>query len=720
MKKIILVLSLLILAYFGQAQGIGGGYTYIAQRYNWLAGVFNNGFGLPAGESAGFFTGQNQRAGALYYDSTGLDSGLYYWSGLVWHKVGEGTGSQVYVNAPLTMDVDTIEIGEVSVINDGYLSAANFEKFDSLRNDWWRDGSRLHTMNPTDSVFIGAPPTVAHKWNLVGNGYLVGVVYGLSNRRVIHVDGGGQNAFFGSRSGNDTYSGAVENFGGGELTLGSITSGDNNTAVGKGAGFTLTTGSNNFFAGRNVHASGGAFTGTNNVAIEANVPDPTANDQFNLNDWVSGTGGRTTIGKPAVSGGDNATLFLDSITGYPNLHLQRTSDPSSLADGQIWHATDNRVKGRFNATTETFAFLSDIGPGGSQNLQDVTDIGNATTNDLIIKNTANTTLLDMFNFDNAGAITFRATDSTDYSYLRQAGPLSAPQYTFLPVGSGNDTLATLADLRAASPATPGLEDVIVADGTLTANRTINVGSNTLNIGGSATAFSLLGTGSGPVGFAQIQPASTNTILPVYTFRRSTTGTAASGIGGRFDLELLNGSGSSIVANSIKWRLTNVTASAEESEFIVNGLGAGADRNFLTVQTNGTALVNNGADTLETRSGARSRAEIVTNKRNVRRVTTITSSATPTPAGDDTDIFTVTALAAGAVFAAPTGTPIPGQGLIIRIKDNGGAQTLGWNAVYRAGDISLPTTTVAGKYLWLGFIWNDQSSTWDLLSKIDNF
>jgi hypothetical protein len=60
---------------------------------------------------------------------------------------------------------------------------------------------------------------------------------------------------------------------------------------------------------------------------------------------------------------------------------------------------------------------------------------------------------------------------------------------------------------------------------------------------------------------------------------------------------------------------------------------------------------------------------LTNKRITERVNTIVSSATPTPAGDTTDEFTVTALAVNATFAAPTGTPTEGQVLLIRIKDN---------------------------------------------------
>lgn len=111
---------------------------------------------------------------------------------------------------------------------------------------------------------------------------------------------------------------------------------------------------------------------------------------------------------------------------------------------------------------------------------------------------------------------------------------------------------------------------------------------------------------------------------------------------------------------------------------------------------------------------------VTNKRVNPRINTIASSATPTPVGDTTDEFTVTALAAGATFAAPTGTPVNGQKLIIRIKDNATARALAWNAIYRASsDLDLPTTTVASKTMILGFIYNSANSVWDFVAFLDN-
>lgn len=108
---------------------------------------------------------------------------------------------------------------------------------------------------------------------------------------------------------------------------------------------------------------------------------------------------------------------------------------------------------------------------------------------------------------------------------------------------------------------------------------------------------------------------------------------------------------------------------------------------------------------------------------VSRIASITSSATPAPNSDTTDQYNVTALAANTTFAAPTGTPVDGQELKIRIKDNGTARTLSFNngaGGYRAGtDIPLPTTTVLSKTMYLGFLYNAADNKWDFVALLGN-
>lgn len=145
---------------------------------------------------------------------------------------------------------------------------------------------------------------------------------------------------------------------------------------------------------------------------------------------------------------------------------------------------------------------------------------------------------------------------------------------------------------------------------------------------------------------------------------------------------------------------------------------------LTLTHNGTTLKLPGGVNITTVAGDRGifiqdsgdniicLAYIRANGNKDVRVFSEASSATSTPNADLYDQHNVTALAAADAFAAPTGTPIDGQSLIIRIKDNGTARALSWNSIYRALGITLPTTTVINKTLYVGFKYNAADSKWD--------
>jgi alpha-D-ribose 1-methylphosphonate 5-triphosphate synthase subunit PhnH len=97
---------------------------------------------------------------------------------------------------------------------------------------------------------------------------------------------------------------------------------------------------------------------------------------------------------------------------------------------------------------------------------------------------------------------------------------------------------------------------------------------------------------------------------------------------------------------------------------------------------------------------------------------IASSATITPT-TNTNQYAVTALAVPATIAIPTGTPVDGQKLVIRIEDNGTAQALTWTTSgvnsYRIVGTTLPTTTVISKILYVGCIYNATESFWDVVA-----
>jgi hypothetical protein len=104
---------------------------------------------------------------------------------------------------------------------------------------------------------------------------------------------------------------------------------------------------------------------------------------------------------------------------------------------------------------------------------------------------------------------------------------------------------------------------------------------------------------------------------------------------------------------------------------------------------------------------------------VPRVTTITSSATPTINTDNCDAVTITALAADITSMTTnlSGTPSNFQKLIIRILDDGTARAITWGASFAAKGATLPTTTVVSKLLTVGFLYNSVTSKWDCVAAV---
>lgn len=100
---------------------------------------------------------------------------------------------------------------------------------------------------------------------------------------------------------------------------------------------------------------------------------------------------------------------------------------------------------------------------------------------------------------------------------------------------------------------------------------------------------------------------------------------------------------------------------------------------------------------------------------LRTVTTAASTATLTP-DSLTHMYQLTAQAAALSIANPTGSPANGQSMLFRIKDNGTARGITWSGTqYRAIGVTLPTTTVISKTLYIGLIYNSADTKWDVLA-----
>jgi hypothetical protein len=107
---------------------------------------------------------------------------------------------------------------------------------------------------------------------------------------------------------------------------------------------------------------------------------------------------------------------------------------------------------------------------------------------------------------------------------------------------------------------------------------------------------------------------------------------------------------------------------------------------------------------------------LTNKRVTPRVSTTTSSATPTINTDSVDVYGLTAQAVDITSFSTnlSGTPTDGQLLRIYIVGTA-ARAITWGASFEASTTPLPTTTVTTNRLDVGFVWNAATSKWRCLA-----
>jgi hypothetical protein len=148
--------------------------------------------------------------------------------------------------------------------------------------------------------------------------------------------------------------------------------------------------------------------------------------------------------------------------------------------------------------------------------------------------------------------------------------------------------------------------------------------------------------------------------------------------------------------------------------LVIGGGAGVAPSTITTGTGVVTALGNNANATGGFTTINGTATL-TNKRIDPRTSTSAATATLTPDISAFDQYNLTAQDQALTVAAPTGTPVDGNKLILRILDNGTARAITWNATYTVIGTTLPTTTTANKMVYVGCIYNSTNTRWDVVA-----
>jgi hypothetical protein len=299
---------------------------------------------------------------------------------------------------------------------------------------------------------------------------------------------------------------------------------------------------------------------------------------------------------------------------------------------------------------------------------------------------------------------------------------AAATTAFLSIGTAGQVLTVNSGATAPQYVDQSTLSVGSATTATTATTATNVaggaaGSVPYNTAAATTAFLSIGTAG------QVLVVNSGATAPEYVAQSTlsvgtavTAGTAtnlAGGAANRVAYQSGVGSTTFVAAPTVTSTFLQWNGSA-----IVWAAATGSTANALTIGTglsgtsfDGSAAVTIAIDsTVATLTGT----QTLTNKRIEPRVFATTTNTSITPDLNDYDQYSYTALASSFTVNAPS-NPSDGIKLTLSFTDNGTARGLTFNAIFRAIGVTIPTSTVPNKTVYIGCIYNSTAVKWDVVA-----